>query len=89
MQICDYFYSLYSTDVPSLVERPEEIQLVAKLSEVYQCKYCITIYNEAYGDELNRIAAGTKFEDIAAYLCPVCDAAKEDFVVAFVKYIDV
>ena len=80
LQICDYFYSLYSTDVPSLVGKPEEKLTVEKVIEVYQCKYCMTIYNETYGDELNRINPGTKFEDITTYLCPVCDAAKENFV---------
>lgn len=80
LQVCDYFYSLYSADIPGLVEKPEEKAPPAKYIETYQCKNCMTIYNETYGDELNGISPGTKFEDITVYFCPVCNAVKDDFV---------
>jgi rubredoxin len=46
---------------------------------VYRCKYCLSIYSEQFGDPLNGVAAGTAFETLDAYSCPVCDSAKDDF----------
>jgi rubredoxin len=48
---------------------------------VYQCKNCFSIYDEAFGDIENNIIAGTSFSDLSkTYRCPLCEAAKEDFV---------
>lgn len=46
----------------------------------YICKICGWIYDEAQGDPDNRIAPGTKFEDLPAdYICPMCGAGKDEF----------
>lgn len=48
---------------------------------VYQCKTCFTIYDERFGDAINEIAIGVKFEDLPQkYTCPVCDGPKGDFI---------
>ena len=47
---------------------------------VYQCRNCFTVYDEAYGDELGEVAAGTPFEALTTYHCPTCEAPKEEFV---------
>ena len=48
--------------------------------EVYQCKNCLSIYDDTYGDELNGIAPGMLFESLTEYCCPTCDSPKEDFM---------
>ena len=51
------------------------------MHKIYKCKNCFTVYDDSYGDTVNRIEAGIKFEDLeAAYVCPTCDAPKKDFV---------
>ena len=52
-----------------------------QLIKVHQCKVCFTIYDERFGDSVNNIAVGVKFTDLPKdYCCPVCEAAKEEFV---------
>jgi rubredoxin len=56
--------------------------VVEKLVEeyVYQCSSCKTIYDETIGEPANEIPAGTAFESLPAnYVCPVCEAGKENF----------
>jgi len=47
---------------------------------VYQCKNCLSIYDEAYGDIVNGIAANIAFDLLDTYLCPVCESPKHDFM---------
>jgi rubredoxin len=48
---------------------------------LHQCKHCFTVYDAQLGDAENNIKAGTAFEELPeAYHCPLCDAAKEDFI---------
>ena len=53
-----------------------------KVSEtVYQCKDCLTIYNEVYGDITQNIAPNTPFKSLPeTYECSLCEAAKSNFV---------
>ena len=37
------------------------------------------MYDEDYGDEFNKIKAGTSFEVLNGYICPTCGSDKEDF----------
>ncbi len=47
----------------------------------YRCAICEHIYEEALGDPDSGVAAGTLWEDVPAdWTCPVCGAAKENFV---------
>lgn len=49
--------------------------------KVHQCRHCFTIYDAAFGDELNGIAAGIPFGKLPkTYTCPTCEAPKKDFV---------
>jgi rubredoxin len=53
----------------------EEIEI-----EVYQCKDCLTVYNESYGDITQNIEPNTPFEDLEdSYTCSLCDAPKSNF----------
>ena len=48
---------------------------------VYQCKNCLTVYDEKAGEPENGIDPGTSFQDLpAGYNCSVCDSPKERFV---------
>jgi rubredoxin len=50
-------------------------------TKVFQCKHCLTIYDEDFGDEINGIMPGTLFSDISGnYECATCNAPKDDFV---------
>jgi rubredoxin len=48
--------------------------------DVYQCKECLTIYNEIYGDITQNITPNTSFENLPnTYLCSLCEAPKHSF----------
>ncbi|NNC49875.1 MAG: rubredoxin domain-containing protein [Flaviramulus sp.] len=61
----------------------ENIKEVAKETykvEVYQCKECLTVYNELYGDMTQNIAPNTSFENLSeTYECSLCEAPKSSF----------
>lgn len=60
---------------PTLKEKPEHV-----IEKVHQCPTCYTIYDPAFGDELNDIPAGVPFKKLPAdYCCPVCETTKEKF----------
>lgn len=49
----------------------------------YLCELCGYIYDPAIGDPDGGIEPGTAFEDIPdTWVCPLCGATKESFVVA-------
>ena len=46
----------------------------------YQCRHCLTVYEEQYGDPGQAIAPGTPFGQLGEdYSCPVCGGPKMDF----------
>lgn len=46
----------------------------------YQCKYCLTVYDESTGDAEQQIAAGTPFRELPdTYHCSVCEEGLEAF----------
>ncbi len=48
---------------------------------VYQCRHCLTVYDEKAGEPENDIAAGTPFNTLPSdYHCSLCHAPKEDFI---------
>lgn len=56
-------------------------ETVTVLKKIYQCRHCLTVYDESVGDDENNIPAGTTFNALPQnYHCPLCDAAKEDFI---------
>jgi rubredoxin len=49
----------------------------------YECTLCGYIYDPAEGDPDNGVPAGTAWADVPAdWVCPLCGATKDDFVVA-------
>lgn len=68
-----------SNEILNIDNKEEKEQRESKT--VYQCKHCFTAYDTEYGDSMNSIAAGVVFTDLpAAYVCPVCEAPKTDFI---------
>ena len=46
----------------------------------YICGACGYIYDPEAGDEKNKVAPGTAFEDITGiYMCPICGLGKAVF----------
>lgn len=80
-ELCDVFYELQNSEAKQSVSSiPASETPPAPDKHVYQCKNCLTLYDETYGDDVNNIMAGTKFETIAHYCCPTCEAPKEHFI---------
>jgi rubredoxin len=49
--------------------------------ERFKCIICGYIYDPNEGDESQGIAQGTAFEELPDdFVCPICGAGKEDFV---------
>lgn len=81
INLCHEYYNLAnykSRQTHSVTDEAEEHADHHHL--LYQCKYCKTVYDETYGDELNNIPAGTGFEAVGDdYSCSVCESAKDSF----------
>lgn len=64
-----------------LPSKKEALQIDTRNEIVYQCKNCLTVYDEKMGDPENGIDPGTLFQDLpASYTCSVCDSTKDNFV---------
>ncbi|MEO6675057.1 MAG: rubredoxin [Ginsengibacter sp.] len=82
--LCKYFYEQESEGdlLPgsSYTNVPEEEKKDVVREMVYQCKHCLTIYDEETGEEDNGTEAGTLFGSLPeSYCCPLCEAPKNDF----------
>ncbi|TKB97597.1 rubredoxin domain-containing protein [Pedobacter cryophilus] len=83
--LTEHYYSLQNNlTLPSL--NPEKTnEKKENWLNVYQCKHCETIYDDTFGDDFNEVAVGVKFETIEKYLCPTCEAPKEDYILKKLK----
>jgi len=84
VSLCKYFYELQSQN--DLLSRQEEgggtsaKEASPENKQVFQCRHCLTLYDEDYGDPACGEPAGRPFEEIApTWQCPVCGGPKEDF----------
>lgn len=60
-------------------------QLAASTSQeavfLYQCRTCMTVYNEMIGEVENNIRAGTPFSELPEdYCCVLCEETKSNFI---------
>ena len=83
LSVCKYYYEMQSQETEeaeiSYPSPAEETTAQAK-EMVYQCSQCLSVYDEATGDEPAGVPAGTLFEALpASYGCPLCEAPKKDF----------
>ncbi len=84
--LCKYFYECKAGDEMILhhVYRHRELtpsadRRVTEESGVYECSYCLTVYDPALGDAEAGIPAGTAFSALSAYNCPVCESDRAAF----------
>lgn len=79
-RLCRKFNASQQAPKAIMVEAVEK-PVVPTMNERHQCPHCLTIYDEAYGDQRAEIAPGVPFADLPdIYLCPTCDAPKSEFV---------
>lgn len=76
------YYSLHTsgdlTSQAGVIENKTTKAISSYLA--YQCKNCFTIYDERFGDSLNQIPAGIKFETLPdSFCCSVCESSKAHF----------
>lgn len=82
IELCDLYYGSLTNKNASAGPEAAEAKDHDNADEtqlVYQCKKCLSIYDKAYGDEVNGIVPGIDFETITDYLCPVCESSKLSF----------
>ncbi|HEY2582667.1 MAG TPA: rubredoxin [Mucilaginibacter sp.] len=82
IELCGFYYGLLIDN--SISKSPKiapagEGAVAEPVSMVYQCKNCLSIYDEVYGDSVQNVPINTGFETLDNYLCPVCESPKEDF----------
>jgi rubredoxin len=66
------------TTEPNIKKATDSI--VSTNETLYQCKDCLTVYDEILGDPAVGVSAGTKFQDLQnTYCCPLCDSPKNNF----------
>ena len=78
------FYKYHSEKgevVVTVSGKKESIAVETKEETVYQCKNCLTVYDERIGDPEYGIDPGTLFKELPdSFCCSVCDSPKENFV---------
>ena len=78
MELSQLYFDQLGSEIES--EKEVEIQKETKELEVYQCKDCLTIYDEAFGDITKNIAPKTIFSELPEnYECSLCEAPKSSF----------
>jgi rubredoxin len=82
--LCKYFYEKESEGdlLPgsSYASVPFDEKKDRVKQMIYQCRHCLTVYDEEAGETDNDIAPGTLFEALpGTYCCPLCEAQKNDF----------
>jgi rubredoxin len=91
ISLCKYFYELQSKEelvshsaYREKVEKQAEIETATH--EIHQCSSCLTIYDDRFGDSINDIEPGIKFNSLPDnYTCPTCGNEKKQFVAARTK----
>ena len=75
------YQNLHSSKSKANLIKKETHPATATIEYVYQCRHCLSIYDESIGDVQNNIAANVDFNNLPAnFLCELCEAPKEDFI---------
>ena len=86
VSLCKYFYEHQNDEKNVLhhIYRDEPLKSkedTNKVTTIYQCRHCLSVYDEEYGDNTQNIAPQTPFSALSSgYECPVCSSSKEDFI---------
>lgn len=82
VSLCKAFYEQQSEDPILAVETGVAVGAGTnqEYAEGFQCRHCLTLYEEQYGDPGQAVLPGTPFGQLRAdYVCPVCGGPKTDF----------
>lgn len=78
MELTKLYFDQLGTEREEI--KPSEIKKQKIEIKVYQCKDCLTVYNEAYGDITQNILPETPFKDLPQdYKCSLCEVSKSNF----------
>ncbi len=82
VSLCKYFYERETSETPITETAAAAKPLPVALQHtkfVYQCKNCLTVYDEAVGEEDNSILPGTPYDELPVeYCCSLCGTPKQD-----------
>lgn len=81
-RLCEAYYQQQTLAAGEQAEHYYETDspIEPELSYVHQCKHCLSIYDEAWGEESLNIPAGTPFAGLPQdYHCPLCESARTEF----------
>ncbi|MEN9686167.1 MAG: hypothetical protein RLZZ28_1953 [Bacteroidota bacterium] len=74
-------YNVYEPLLDKAAPKKEPAEKKAKPEFVYQCKNCLTVYDDKLGEPANAVQAGVLFDELPEnFTCSLCESAKEDFV---------
>ena len=78
IELSHLYYERLDEDIHHKMAQEAPSGAVGK--SLYQCKKCLTIYDEDYGDGKFGIAKGTPFKSLPkSYVCPLCGSRKSVF----------
>jgi rubredoxin len=82
VELCEHYYQLQSLAAGAQTDNYYETGHSAEpeITYVQQCPNCLSIYDEAWGDESNGIPAHTPFSKLPDdYCCPTCETSFAEF----------
>lgn len=78
IELSHIYYEQLNT--PIMAANSQSVRQMKKTKQIYQCKNCLTIYDEDYGDDTADIMPGIPFADLPNdYKCPLCASPKTAF----------
>lgn len=85
VSLCKHFYEQESSNIPLANDGgfiSNEASTESMQSTIfYQCRQCLSVYDEKAADTGNQIEAGIPFNELPDfYKCPLCEAGKEEFI---------
>jgi len=81
--LCKYYYAQEDANelLPGSSYTTTSVAEHKETRKVYfQCRHCLTVYDEDLGETENHVLPGTSFEALPeSYCCPLCESPKQDF----------
>lgn len=74
-------HQMYENLPDKTIPQKEATEASGKPTYVYQCKHCLTVYDEKAGEPETGIEPGRSFDELPAdYTCRLCESEKEAFL---------
>ncbi len=80
--VLQYYQFRAAINQPVVIKEPAKTVVAEnkKVTYLYQCPNCFSVYDEVTGEPENDIAAETSFENLGdSYCCPVCETTKSSY----------